>query len=189
MSSKEKANPEQWVSEYADYLYAFALKRITDPDLCKDLVQDTFMSAIKSLSKFAGSSSERTWLTSILKNKIIDLYRKKSKEIGFIEDLSKDADTDSFFEANGHWKQEYLPQSWGIEDKDYLEEKELKNILEQCIKKLPSLWAMVINMNYLEEEDSKKICKELRISASNFWVILHRAKLSLRGCISKYWLK
>lgn len=189
MVDKEKANPEQWVTSYADYLYTFSLKRISDTELCKDLVQDTFMAAIKNISTFKGSSSERTWLTSILKNKIIDYYRKKSAEITFNEGFSKEEQAGSFFESNGHWKQQYLPQSWGIEAYDYLENKELKSILERCIKKLPPLWAMVFNLKYLEEEDSKKICKELDISPSNFWVIIHRSKLSLRRCISNYWLK
>ncbi len=189
MQKKDTPNSEQWVTDHADYLYAFALKRLPDPELCKDLVQDTFMSAIKSLSQFEGNSSERTWLTSILKNKVIDVYRKKSKEAAFIEGLSKEEQHDNFFESNGHWKQQYLPQGWGIEETDYLENKELKSILERCIKKLPALWAMVFNMKYLEEEDSKKICKELDISPSNFWVIIHRSKLSLRRCISNYWLK
>lgn len=76
----------------------------------------------------------------------------------------------------------------GVEGQDYLENKELKDILERCIKKLPAVWAMVFNMKYLEEEDSKKICKELGLSSTNFWVIIHRSKLSLRVCISN-WLK
>lgn len=189
MPKKETPDPEQWVTEHADYLYAFALRRLPYPELCKDLVQDTFISAIKSLSQFRGGSSEKTWLTSILKNKIIDYYRKKSTEIAFIEGLSKEESADHFFEDNGHWKRQYFQQKWGIEETDYLENKELKSILERCIKKLPALWAIVINMKYLEEEDSKKICKELDISLSNYWVIIHRSKLSLRACISNYWLK
>lgn len=189
MLKKETPKPEQWVTEHADYLYAFALKRLQDPELCKDLVQDTFMSAIKSLSQFQGSSSERTWLTSILKNKIMDVYRKKFKEVAFIDGLSKEQQNDNFFERNGHWKQQYQPQNWRVEETDYLENKELKSILERCIKKLPALWATAFNMKFLEEEDSKKICKELGISPSNFWVIVHRSKLNLRACISNYWLK
>ncbi len=189
MPDKEKANPEQWVTSYADYLYAFSLKRVQNPEFCKDLVQDTFMSAIKNISTFKGNSSEKTWLTSILKNKIIDHYRKKHTEIAFIESLSKEEQRDNFFESNGHWKQQYLPQSWGIEDKDYLENKELKSILERCIKKLPALWAMVFSMKYMDDEDSNKICKDLGLTPSNFWVIVHRSKLNLRACISKHWLK
>lgn len=189
MPKKEKAKPELWVTSYADYLYAFTLKRVLDPEECKDLVQDTFMSALKNLPKFHGNSSEKTWLTSILKNKIIDHYRKKASEITVSDTVIESENANRFFESNGHWKLQYFPENWGIEETDYLENKELKSILERCIKKLPALWAIVFNMKYLEEEDSKKICKELEISASNFWVIIHRSKVNLRECISNNWLK
>lgn len=76
---KKTAKAEQWVTEHADYLYAFALKRLPDPEQCKDLVQDTFMSAIKSLYKFEGNSSERTWLTSILKHRAGELGKRKEE--------------------------------------------------------------------------------------------------------------
>ncbi len=189
MYDKEKANPQQWVASYADYLYAFALKRIPDPELCKDLVQDTFMSAIKNLSQYKGKSSEQTWLTSVLKNKISDHYRKKLSEIMVRNDAAAIEQADNLFETNGHWKHNYMPQNWGIEESDYLENKELKNILDKCIKKLPALWAMVFNMKYMDEEDSKIICKEMALTASNFWVIVHRSKLNLRARISKHLVK
>jgi RNA polymerase sigma-70 factor (TIGR02943 family) len=189
MPDKEKANPELWVTSYADYLYALALNSVQDTEVCKDLVQETFVAAIKNVSNFKGNSSEKTWLTSILKNKIIDHYRKKASEIMVGDIVTVNEQHDRFFETNGHWKKQYFPESWGIEETDYLENKELKNILEQCIKKLPALWAIVFNMKYLEEEDSKKICKELGISTSNFWVIIHRSRVSLRECISNNWLK
>lgn len=189
MSEKERTNPEHWVAAHADYLYAFALKRLSDPELCKDLVQDTFISAIKSLSQYQGSSSERTWLTAILKNKITDHYRKKTAISLLTNQLSSEENTTTFFEKNGHWKAEHAPQSWGVEDADPLESEELKAILKLCLDKLPRLWAMVMNRKYLEEENSAEICKELNLTASNFWVIIHRAKLSLRACIGKQWIR
>jgi RNA polymerase sigma-70 factor (ECF subfamily) len=189
MAGKEKADPQQWVASYADFLYAFALKRIQDPEVSKDLLQDTFMAGIKNISNFKGISSEKTWLTSILKNKIIDYYRKKACEIMVSDTVTATIQDDKFFESNGHWKLQYFPEKWSIEETGYVENKELKRVLERCIKKLPVLWSMVFNLKYLEEEDSKKICKELGISASNFWVIIHRSKVSLRECISDNWLK
>lgn len=182
------SNPELWVKEHANYLYQYAIKRISDSELSKDLVQETFLSAIKSLSDFKGKSTERTWLTSILKNKIIDHYRKKSKEASLYELQSTEENRTNFFEENGHWKKENEPER-GIEEADLLENEELENILKGCMKKLPENWALVFSMKYMDGEDSLKICKELNLSPSNFWVIIHRAKLSLRACISKHWLK
>lgn len=189
MSEKETIKPELWVKDYGNYLYAFALKRIKDPELCKDLLQDTFMSAIKNLSSYRGNSSERTWLTSILKNKIIDLYRKKSSQHMPMDHVSRQEHTNAFFEDNGHWKNKHAPQSLAVEGANRLEEEELKTILETCIEKLPELWMMVFTMKYVDEENADKICKELGLSSSNYWVIMHRAKLSLRACLEKNWLK
>jgi RNA polymerase sigma-70 factor (ECF subfamily) len=189
MSEKETLNPEQWVRAYADELYAFALKRIKDPELCKDLVQDTFVSAIRNLSTYQGSSSERTWLTSILKNKIIDSYRKKASHTIPGEHVSAEEDVDTFFEANGHWKTRHAPQSWAVEAVTPMEQEELTTVLEACMEKLPKTWGMVFRLKYVEEEDSDKIRKELDLSASNYWVIVHRAKLHLRACLEKNWLK
>ena len=182
-------NPELWVKDHADYLYQYAVKRLSDSELSKDLVQETFLSAIKSLSDFRGKSSERTWLTSILKNKIIDHYRKKAKEDSVNELQSTEENRTSFFEENGHWKKKNEPEKWGTEESDPLENEELENILKGCMKNLPVNWALVFSMKYMDGEDSEKICKELNLSPSNFWVIIHRAKLSLRACISKHWLK
>lgn len=189
MLGKETINPEQWVAAYADYLYAFALKRLQDPDLCKDLVQDTFVSAIRNLPNFKGSSSEKTWLTSILKNKIRDIYRKREPDIPLTEQLLKENNPPAFFEDNGHWKIEHSPRTWEIEEPDLLENEELKSILEQCMGKLPSLWAEVFSMKYLDEENSTQICKDLNLTPSNYWVIIHRAKLTLRACLEKNWFK
>ena len=71
-------NPRQWVAAHADYLYAYAITRINDEEQAKDLVQETFLAALEKVNNFEGKSSERTWLTAILRNKIIDVYRKKS---------------------------------------------------------------------------------------------------------------
>lgn len=185
MPEKVQLKPEQWAAAYADYLYAFAFQRIADPDICKDLVQDTFLSAIKNRHSFKGNSAERTWLTSILKNKIIDHFRKRTAEL-LIDDRAEKEQSDSFFGFKGHWKHKYEPHSWGIEDENNIENKELKTILEKCIQKLPALWAMVFSMKYIDDVDSTKICKELGLTSSNFWVIIHRAKVNLRACISRH---
>ena len=182
-------NPELWVKAYADYLYQYALKRIADSELSKDLVQETFLSAIKGLPEFKGKSTEKTWLTSILKNKIIDHYRKNAKKASVNELQSTEENRNNFFEKNGHWKKNNEPETWEIEEAYPLENEELEHILKGCMKKLPEDWALVFSMKYMDDEDSHKICKELNLSPSNFWVIIHRAKLSLRACISKHWLK
>lgn len=104
------------------------------------------------------------------------------------EELSEENGILAFFEQNGHWKNKHAPRTWGVEEPDLLKNEELRKFLEQCIRKLPAPWAIVFNMKYHDDENSEHICKELGLSTSNYWVIIHRAKLSLRSCLEKNWL-
>ncbi|MBE7175825.1 MAG: sigma-70 family RNA polymerase sigma factor [Mucilaginibacter polytrichastri] len=175
-----KLSPENWAAEHAVYLYAFARKRVDEDDVIFDLVQDTFLAALEGITAFKGQSSERTWLTGILKNKVMDYYRRKAS-IHF-QSAAGDAQAD-FFEEDGHWKKEYVPKRFKLDEQDPLERKEFNNILKACMTKLPGLWHAVFTMKFLDDEQSAIICRELRITPANYWVILHRAKLNLRNCL------
>lgn len=185
----KEAGPGQWVGMYADYLYSYAYSRINDAELAKDLVQETFLAALEGWEKFGRQSSEKTWLTGILKNKIYDVYRKKSRTL-LHEPLSGDGqDADELFEGDtGHWKEGHYPVAFGIEQPDALEHKEFEGILKACMAKLPPLWSSVFRMKHIDEESGEDICERLDITASNFWVISHRAKVSLRDCLQKNWI-
>ena len=181
------AGPNLWVKNYADYLYSYALTRIDDNELARDLVQETFLAALQGWEKFDGRSSEKTWLTAILKNKVYDVYRKKSSSSNLQPIAIDGSDTDEFFEESGHWKEGRYPESFGIEDVA-LENKEFDGILQSCMKKLPILWKSVFTMKHIDEESSETICNELDITSSNFWVIHHRAKVNLRDCLQRNWI-
>lgn len=184
----DTTNPREWVNLYSNMLYRYAFVRVSDQDVAKDLVQDTFLSALKSSESFRGESSEKNWLFKILKNKIIDHYRKKASSlITDIDNLSKEAD--QYFVDDGHWSEMGRPKDWGIDYNKTVESKEFYKILQQCLNKLTELFRIVFSWKYLEEKDSKEICKELNISSSNYWVILHRAKLHLRKCIEQNWFE
>ncbi|MBC8034063.1 MAG: sigma-70 family RNA polymerase sigma factor [Chitinophagaceae bacterium] len=176
-------NPQQWVHSYSDKLYAFALSRLWDEEKAKDLVQETFLAALEGINGYKGKSSELTWLTAILKNKIIDVYRKNSRNIHTkLEETPPDKD---FFEENGHWKYGSHPMHIRDNGQSFLENKELAGILKKCILKLPALWLSVFTMKHMEDFSSEAICSTLDVSPSNFWVIIHRCKLNLRACIQK----
>jgi len=182
-------DPHHWVNAHADYLYGFAISRINEEELARDLVQDTFLAALEKLAGFEGKSSERTWLTAILRNKIIDVYRKKSSGLRNTEVIAAEQEQDDFFEENtGHWTSEHGPREFGIEDKDNLVNREFEKILEKCMAKLPVLWKAVFTMKHIDDESTDTICAELKVTASNFWVIIHRAKLNLRACLQKNWI-
>ncbi|GAA4099835.1 sigma-70 family RNA polymerase sigma factor [Mucilaginibacter panaciglaebae] len=181
-------NPHKWVDNYADYLYAYALSRINDEEQARDLVQEVFLAALEKADHFEGRSSERTWLTAILKNKIIDIYRKRSPGLNNKTSKTDDKTYDDFFYEDGHWREEHWPKELGVEDQDPLHNKELNRVLQQCMQKLPALWLAVFTMKHMEEESSENICKQLKVTSANFWVIIHRAKLNLRACLQKNWI-
>ena len=180
-------NPHQWVNAHADYLYAFAITRINDEEQAKDLVQETFLAALEKIENFRGKASERTWLTSILKNKIVDVYRKKSSAFTKNIKEAEDEQTD-FFAEDGHWINGNGPKEFGIEHEDHLVNREFEQMLKKCIGKLPALWMAVFTMKHIDEEPTDTICAELKVSAGNFWIIIHRAKLNLRACLQKNWI-
>lgn len=191
-NNQNTLNPKKWVELYADYLYNFAYYRVNNDELAQDLVQDSFLSALKAIDTYKGQASEKTWLISILKNKIIDHYKKASTRNESPLKLSTyDAPSyDYFFDKQkmGGWQKEAMPKDWSINENNY-DTKEFYKTLENCLKELPEKWKGVFTMSILEENDSKLICKELEISSSNFWVIIHRAKLQIRACLEKNWLK
>jgi RNA polymerase sigma-70 factor (ECF subfamily) len=181
--------PHGWVARYADYLYSYAVTRINDEEMAKDLVQETFLAALVGVEKFEGKSSERTWLMAILKNKIVDIYRKKSSGIlKQVEPLNEESGLQDFFEAEtGHWRPEYAPQAFGIVTHDLHADKELNQILRKCMQKLPGLWLSIFTMKHIDELDTKVICRQMDVTPSNFWVIMHRAKVNLRACLQRCW--
>ena len=177
-------HPEKWVDNYADYLFNYAVARVNDSDLAKDLVQETFISGLKSAKNFQGKASERTWLVSIIKRKVIDHYRKINSKKGQAE-VRMNFYSDG--ENEGNWLEERVPQSWDNASEKSLENEELKNQLEACIDKLPKKYAMVFRMKTIQEFETEEICKELDITASNLWVMIHRARTQLRKCMEDNW--
>ena len=173
--------------EHADYLYGFALSRVNDAHIAEDLVQDTFVSALKNFDSFQQKSKASTWLTAILKNKIIDHYRKKVREY-HKESMGGLAASDDFFNHKGHWKKEQRPKTWNMDTDRGLEREEFYRILKNCLKKLNELQRLAFVMKHLDDVDTSDICKELEITASNYWVIMHRAKLQLRKCMETQWI-
>lgn len=183
--SARAIDPELWVDRYGDYLYAFAQLRLVDRTTAEDVVQETFLSALNSMKNFRGHSSERTWLTSILKHKILDHFRKKQRE-KTPHDLGVPQDNvQQFFDEKGHWKEG--PSKWDTNPKKLLEQKEFLRILHTCLEGLSSRVAKTFVLREIEGLNTDEICKVLNISATNCWVILHRARMLLRRCLELNW--
>lgn len=181
-----KINPENWVESYGDMLYRYTLSRIMDQKLAEDLVQETFLAALRAKDRFKGESSEKTWLFAILKNKIIDHFRKKKRNQEDQTNFSLPfADSGLFV---GHWIKERGPSPWSEDLKDVLESEDFKRIFTYCLSLLPPKFASVFSLKVVEELESDEVCKEMGITSSNLWVIMHRARLQLRECMEDKWL-
>jgi RNA polymerase sigma-70 factor (ECF subfamily) len=177
------------IERHRTYLLRYASLQLRDAGAAEDAVQDTLIAGLEGLARFAGKSSVRTWLTGILKHKIIDQMRRQAREQPLI---ASDADSDrgeaeavdALFLEDGHWRQP--PSNWGDPDKA-LENKAFMAVFEQCAKSLPAKTARAFMMREVMELSTDDICKELMVSTTNCWVILHRARLSLRECLETKW--
>jgi RNA polymerase sigma-70 factor, ECF subfamily len=182
-----KIDPRSWVDEHGDCLYRYALVRVRTPEVAEDLVQETLLVAVRSQDKFAGRSSERSWLVGILKNKIVDHYRKLGRETSFTDlEFLKDEFSHKFVEQ-GFWNHDLGPHEWRPEADEVMHKGEFWQTMRDCLSKLPQRVADVFMMREMDDVPSKEICHSLSISESNLWVMLHRARMALRECLEINW--
>jgi len=169
------------------YLLRYARLQLRDPALAEDAVQETLLAALEGAARFAGKSSLRTWLTGILKHKIIDHLRRAGREqplTGGDDERSEAEAVDALFAADGHWRE--FPAQWGNPDAA-LENSRFWVAFEECTQRLPARTARVFMMREIMDMPTEEICKELDITATNCWVMLHRARLTLRECLELQW--
>ena len=176
-------NPDKWLEDYGDYLFRYALVRVKKHEIAEDLVQDTFVSAFKAYETFRGESKFKTWITTILRNKIFDYYRKNNK----LEKNESFEDQIEEFNSFGIWKV-YVP-NWAKSADEVIEDQEFVDTLTSCISKLSGNYQQAFKLKHLDSLDSDEICKVMDISPSNFWVLMHRVRLQLRKCLETNWYK
>ncbi len=182
---KAVSDPSLWVDRYGDYLYGFALRRIPDPTTAQDLVQETFLAALKSKANFKGHSSRKTWMIGILKHKLIDHLRKKYRETTWEDPDAALKNEDQLFDANGKW--DVKPAKWAANPQDLYEQKAFMEAVLLCIHALPRRLGDAFTLRELEGSTTDQICKILGISATNCYVMLHRARSMIRRCLEKSW--
>lgn len=178
-----------WLTEQGDYLYRYALLQLRDEAAAEDAVQETLLAAMGAWQRFSGESSIKTWLTGILKHKILDIFRQRAKEPQYTP-FSDDPITEleqleaSLFRADGHWLRK--PQLWS-EPESNLDQKRFWQAFIACLEQLTPSHAQVFNLCELEGLSTEAICKELKITSTNCWVMLHRARLGLQQCLETHW--
>jgi RNA polymerase sigma-70 factor (ECF subfamily) len=168
------------------YLLRVAVLQLRDSDVAEDVVQDTLVAALQGASGFSGRSSLKTWLTGILKHKIVDAIRRKSREpvVGSLDEETQIDDLDALFDESGHW--DNPPADWG-DPESALSRQQFLEVMQACLEKLPPNTARVFMMREVMDLESEEICKELSITSTNLWVILYRARMALRQCLERNW--
>jgi RNA polymerase sigma-70 factor (ECF subfamily) len=165
------------------YLLRYASLQLRDRSAAEDVVQETLLAALTAKAGFAGRSNLRTWLTGILKHKIIDFIRRASREapLGAEEDAS---DPDALFDETGHWREP--PPAWTDPDAS-LEQRQFFEVLEDCLGRLPAKTARTFMMREHLGCETDEICKELGVTPTHCWVLLYRARVALRECLQTNW--
>lgn len=182
---KHTLQPDQWNLSHREALIRFALQRVSDYGSAEDLVQDTFLSAWHGRRSFRGECTERTWLTGILRNKIIDHYRRKARRPALLStDLEKpglDQESGiSWIERQADIRTTHRPVA-AAERNEFLSE------LESAVEELPGKMGQAFRLRELQGRSTEEITRELKISKANLWVLIHRAKQSLGESLGEHW--
>lgn len=184
-------DPTEWVDDHGDYLFRSAIVRLRDEARAEDAVQETLLAALQNLGSYRGKASERTWLTSILNHKIVDQIRKACREVQFEPSDCDLSEFDPLFDRpdrfKDHWSDTLSPRIWNRSPEEALTQEEFFAVLQECLSKLPERVSKVFGLREVVELDAKEICSILGLSESNFWVIMHRARMGLRRCIELNW--
>ena len=166
-------------------LLRFARTQLRNEAWAEDAVSDTLLAALEKPQSFGGGSQLKTWLVGILKHKVIDQLRRNTREATILStDDGEDLDA-QLFDDTGHWREE--PADWGDDPEATLRQHQFIEVLETCVDKLPPVQGRVFMMREWLELETDEICKELAVTSTNLWVLLHRARLRLRDCLQAHW--
>ena len=172
-----------WLAEYGDDLLRYAVARVGQINVAEDLVQETFLAAIRGHREFRRQSSIKTWLTGILRRKIADHYRRQA---GGKDPLALPGDAPLFTES-GSWARPL--GRWPRGPAQELENAEFWAVFHDCLSKLAPRVQGAFMLRVLDERASEDVCQILGISPTNLSVRLHRARLALRDCLETHWFK
>jgi len=178
------------IESHRAYLVRYALSQLRDADLAEEAVQEALVAALEGIDRFDRRSTLRTWLTSILRFKVIDLQRRLVADRGRVQydeetvTAEHEAWLDDMFDETGHWRSP--PQAWNDPEAAF-EQRRFWEVFERCLGKLPAAGGRVFFKREVLGEETDAICRDEAITPSNCWVILHRARIVLRMCLEQHW--
>ncbi len=175
----------EWIDAYGDYLYRYAVSRLRDANAAEETVQETFLAGIRHHEQFQGKGSQRAWLLGILKRKIIDYVRARSRLDHTTLDDGDSTLENMLFDESGSWRDG--AHKWAVEPGSRMQSEELWEVVRECLSHVPANEADVFVLSVMDGMSTDEICFELSISQSNLWVRLHRARLRLANCVGSKW--
>ncbi len=186
MAQQMNIAPEDWLNEYGDILYRYALLRVRSEPTAEDLVQETLLSGLQSYANFSGKSTLRTWLIGILKHKIVDHFRKNKYEMTTLHDEETAADILAYqFDHQGHWQVNLV--EWGTPDKS-IDDEQFWEVFNRCISRLPQRMADLLFLRAIDGVATDTCCELLGFESDNqLWVALSRTRVKLRQCLETNW--
>lgn len=186
MSDHPELEPERWVDRHGDSLYRFALARLRRPELAAELVQETFLEALKARRSFSGRSTELTWLTAILRHRILDHYRREERRArGKTEAGPETGGARRPFDGRGERAE--APGRWGGDPQGDLERDEFWQVFRECLAELPEPLARIFVWREVDGLSGRELCEALDITPTNLWARLHRARVLLRESLERRW--
>lgn len=187
-SEIESLNVEEWFRNHADGLYRYSLLRVGDSAKAEDLVQETFLAALKTKDSFAGRSSLRGWLLGILKHKIADHFRKEFRDQGVAQSYDAESGIDQQF-GLFCWAKGFGPGFWRDDPHRAVEDKQFLEVVQNCLKELPDRLRKVFVLREIEELETREIQEIVGAKSGYVLVMLHRSRVLLRSCVERLWLK
>ena len=179
-------DPTKWVDRHGDYLFRYAFGRVRRSEAAEELVQEALLAAWRGRASFRGRASERSWLTAILKRKVIDWLRAAVRDRKRQEEKADDSWADKLFTSGGRWKRG--PDEWASDTPESgIERDEFWTAVAGCTQKLPTRLRDVFVLWHLEEQSSDDVCRAAGVTTNNLWVMLYRARLRMWRCLSRAW--
>ena len=181
---ESEPDPQRWLADHGDMLYAMARRRVASREAAEDLVQETLLAAVRGLDGYRGEAAVQTWLVSILQRKVIDHYRHAAAERrgGGAEPVLS---LSGFFDGEGFWLEPVA--EWGADPAADLERADLADDLAACAAALPDTLRDAYVLREMQDTPAEEVCQALNITASNLWARLHRARLAMRACLERRW--
>jgi RNA polymerase sigma-70 factor (ECF subfamily) len=185
--SSSLLQPDTWVSEHGDALYRYAYTRLRNAAAAEDVVQETFLGALKARDRYKEGMPVRAWLMGILKHKVVDHLRRSARTIQMSDEEAKVLLESPLMRWSGI--PTMSPPRWRFSPRRVLEQKEFMDVFTSCLGKLQELQHTAFVLKEVDGLTTEEICKELDISANYLWVLVHRAREQLKSCLEANWTR